>query len=698
MANWSNPTLTSTYTNFVTEVKDRDVDLALQFDGTTSTNLTTGTIRWNSTLNRWQKWSGSAWGELATTYALTALSTTGTAVFGSTATATAFIPSSSAVPTTGLYLPAANTLGFATSSTDRLRIRSDGNIGVGGAGASGPTIQISKNATGSTQARGFETSQQIQTDVTSQYYSFSSVVTQIAGVTTGTISHFNAAQGTLSGTVASQYGFYANANLVGATNNYGFFSNIPVGTGNYNFYAAGTADNYMAGGLKIGAISRSAGALTVTNPATFYSDGATYTDNTTAASGTAAHGPINVFLASNIAATNTFVTYTNASTVYINGAPAGGTNVTITNAYALFIAAGRSNFPAGTAAAPLLCFGGDATAGFYRPTTDALGAATNGLERWRVDTNGMFTVGATNGTGNALSTTTTAAKLLVTGSHTDIVTAASGTVSAVTGFAIFNTSALNATNTGVTYTTVATVKINGAPSNGTNVTITNPFALQIAAGQTSIPVGTAALPSLTFGTNKNTGIWSPTTDTLAVSTGGTEAFRVTSAQKLLVGVTTATTSGGSIETKDSITFPSVAVASTNANTLDDYEEGTFTPTINGTGTVGTGTYSVQSGRYTRVGQRVYFQVHLTWSAHTGTTNMIIGALPFAAVNVGNAISAVSIRHSNLTSPASTVVQGFVLNNASTITLESVAVAGGAAAALAIDVAATLTVAGHYEAA
>lgn len=81
-ANWSNPTLTSTYTNFVTEVKNRDEDLALQFDGTTSTNIPTGTIRWNSTANRWQKWSGTAWGELTSTYALTGLSTTGNASIG----------------------------------------------------------------------------------------------------------------------------------------------------------------------------------------------------------------------------------------------------------------------------------------------------------------------------------------------------------------------------------------------------------------------------------------------------------------------------------------------------------------------------------------------------------------------------------------------------------------------------------------
>lgn len=101
MANWSNPVLTSTYTDFMNQLKDRDTDLALQFDGTTSTNLSVGTIRWDSTANRWKKWNGSTWAELAATYALTALSTTGNATIGGTlgvtgqttlATATATTP------------------------------------------------------------------------------------------------------------------------------------------------------------------------------------------------------------------------------------------------------------------------------------------------------------------------------------------------------------------------------------------------------------------------------------------------------------------------------------------------------------------------------------------------------------------------------------------------------------------------------
>ena len=60
MADWSNPTLSSTYTNFLNDLKSRDVDLALLFDGT-GTNIPTGAIQWNSSTSTFRKWSGSAW-------------------------------------------------------------------------------------------------------------------------------------------------------------------------------------------------------------------------------------------------------------------------------------------------------------------------------------------------------------------------------------------------------------------------------------------------------------------------------------------------------------------------------------------------------------------------------------------------------------------------------------------------------------
>ena len=99
-ANWSNPTLTSTYTNFLSEVKNRDEDLALQFDGTTSTNLIVNTIRWDSSASRWKKWNGASWVELTSTYALTGLSTTGNASIGGDLTVTGSTTLANATATT----------------------------------------------------------------------------------------------------------------------------------------------------------------------------------------------------------------------------------------------------------------------------------------------------------------------------------------------------------------------------------------------------------------------------------------------------------------------------------------------------------------------------------------------------------------------------------------------------------------------
>jgi hypothetical protein len=124
-------------------------------------------------------------------------------------------------------------------------------------------------------------------------------------------------------------------------------------------------------------------------------------------------------------------------------------------------------------------------------------------------------------------------------------------------------------------------------------------------------------------------MWAPAADTLAWSTGGIERARIDSSGRLLVGTGTANTSGAKLQTSDGITFPATQVASADPNTLDDYEEGTFTPVLNGVGSAGTGTYTLQQGRYTKTGRTVSIDIVLTWTAHTGTGSMFITGLPFA---------------------------------------------------------------------
>jgi hypothetical protein len=80
-----------------------------------------------------------------------------------------------------------------------------------------------------------------------------------------------------------------------------------------------------------------------------------------------------------------------------------------------------------------------------------------------------------------------------------------------------------------------------------------------------------------------------------------------------------------------ITFPAVQSASTDANTLDDYEEGTFTPT-QGAGLTVVGAFS-SAGRYVKVGKIVSIYGYVggaTSVVYTTGTGPIFEALPFAA--------------------------------------------------------------------
>jgi len=58
----------------------------------------------------------------------------------------------------------------------------------------------------------------------------------------------------------------------------------------------------------------------------------------------------------------------------------------------------------------------------------------------------------------------------------------------------------------------------------------------------------------------------------------------------------------------------------------------FTPVISGSTSAGVGTYTSRSGTYTITNNIVYFQLECTWSAHTGTGNILISGFPYAAQN------------------------------------------------------------------
>ena len=67
-----------------------------------------------------------------------------------------------------------------------------------------------------------------------------------------------------------------------------------------------------------------------------------------------------------------------------------------------------------------------------------------------------------------------------------------------------------------------------------------------------------------------------------------------------------------------------------ANSLGDYEEGSFTPQIQGTGTNNTKTYVTQTGLYTKIGNVVFVRFRVAWSArNTDSGSALISGFPFA---------------------------------------------------------------------
>jgi hypothetical protein len=89
---------------------------------------------------------------------------------------------------------------------------------------------------------------------------------------------------------------------------------------------------------------------------------------------------------------------------------------------------------------------------------------------------------------------------------------------------------------------------------------------------------------------------------------------------------------GTTPSLNGITFPATQVASADANTLDDYEEGTWTPTLIRLFGPSAYTFTNQTGNYTKIGRIVQVQFQMTISAITtqGTRFLRITGLPFTS--------------------------------------------------------------------
>jgi hypothetical protein len=104
-----------------------------------------------------------------------------------------------------------------------------------------------------------------------------------------------------------------------------------------------------------------------------------------------------------------------------------------------------------------------------------------------------------------------------------------------------------------------------------------------------------------------------------------------------------------------------------ANALDDYEEGTFTPTMLFDGVNGI-SYQARAGKYTKVGRVVLVEIQMLGSDNLGVTGAVtIGGLPFTAAGSGTTLTGFGFAPAALSSITGGVSARLVPNT-TTITL------------------------------
>jgi hypothetical protein len=174
-----------------------------------------------------------------------------------------------------------------------------------------------------------------------------------------------------------------------------------------------------------------------------------------------------------------------------------------------------------------------------------------------------------------------------------------------------------------------------------------------------------------------------------LQTEGVDQFKVDAAgnANVLTGNLVIGTSGKGIDFS--------ATSGTGTSELfDDYEEGTFTPTVSGATTAGTGTYTARNGRYTKIGNVVYFVIDYILSAHTGTGDTLITGLPFTS---GSAYYCnIVVTAQNLSLTALYYIGGSIIANGDTkIYFQQMPVGGGSAIGIPIDPVCDVRLSGFY---
>ena len=256
-------------------------------------------------------------------------------------------------------------------------------------------------------------------------------------------------------------------------------------------------------------------------------------------------------------------------------------------------------------------------------------------------------------------------------------------------FSTDNTSRYTISSTGVaTWSNVGGVAGTAMTLNSTGLLVGTTATSYGAAGRGLVVAGgsTSSIIGMRVGSTDTGYIFADATKVelggngavpIVINNGGA-AVTIDTARNVGIGVTPAGT-GGCLQLKSGITFPATQVASSDPNTLDDYEEGSWVPTLN------SGTFSAASCRYTKIGNMVtiFFDVTVGTGGGDRITN-----LPFAAASTSTVAN--GIYTNNQTYAAGTTAPVVVVGGSSSTLFFRTVGTGVAFSAMTLTAAANLT--------